>query len=354
MRVLHFDPGSARAASPSAVGIVATGHYLPARVVATDALGLPDPDELVRLTGVRSRHVAAPEEATSDLVIAACRAALTGFEEDAGGRPAIDRVLVATVTPDHPSPATAPLVQHGLGLDQVPAMDLSAACAGFVYALDLAARAVLTGDRAVLVGAGECRVRTLERAAPGVRVLFGDGAAAAVVGPLDAPSSERPAGRLPRLALVATALGADGRGHDAIRVAAGGSRRPASAETVADGLHALAMSDGPHVFFRAVEGFVDIAHALLREVSLAAADLALVVPHQPNLRILERVSRLMRVPLERFALEVDAIGNVGGASVGIALDRALRAGRVRPGDKVLLLTAGAGYTAAAALLEARP
>ncbi|MFO0746207.1 MAG: 3-oxoacyl-[acyl-carrier-protein] synthase III C-terminal domain-containing protein [Myxococcota bacterium] len=239
-------------------------------------------------------------------------------------------------------------MQHALELGPVPAMDLAAACAGFVYGLDLAARAVLTGDRAVLLAAGECRVRSLDRAAAGVRVLFGDGAAAAVIARGDDP--DLAAGGL-RLALVATALGADGAGHDAIRVEAGGSRQPASLETVAAGLHALAMVDGPHVFYRAVEGFVEIGRALLDPLGLTPADIDLIVPHQPNLRILERVARLMRLPLERFALEVADIGNVGGASVGIALDRALRAGRIGPGAKVVLLTAGAGYTAAAALLE---
>ena len=138
------------------------------------------------------RPVAPPELATSDLIIAAARPLPTSP----------DRVIVATVTPDHPSPATAPLVQHGLGLPHVPAFDVAAACAGFVYALDLAARAITCGDREVLVAAGECRFRTLEAAAPGVRVLFGDGAAAARI--TAAPTSLR---------LLATGLGADGSGH---------------------------------------------------------------------------------------------------------------------------------------------
>jgi len=325
------------------VAIVGTGHHLPATVVPTGAMGLSAPDDLLRLTGVATRHVAAPEEATSDLVIAACHdlARLDGGRVD---HAATDRLLVATVTPDHPSPATAPLVQHALGLDTVPALDVAAACAGFVYALDLAARGVMTGDRQVLVAAGECRARTLGRAQDGVRVLFGDGAAAALVARADPARA--------RLDLVATMLGADGSGHADVRVPAGGSRLPASAETVARGQHALAMRDGPHVFFRAVEGFVDLARRFLAALALDAASLDLIVPHQPNLRILERVARLMRVPLDRFALEVDTIGNVGGASVGIALDRAWRAGRIGPGARVLLLTAGAGYTAGAALCEA--
>lgn len=327
------------------VALTATGHHLPATIVPTDAMGLAAPDDLVRLTGVRTRHVAAPDEATSDLVIAACRA-LGSPVAPAPDLSQVDRLIVATVTPDHPSPATAPLVQHALGLDTIPAYDLSAACAGFVFALDAAARAVLTGDRAVLVAAGECRTRTLTAARDGVRVLFGDGASAALV--------SRAAPDEPGLVLSATMLGADGRGHADVRVEAGGSRLPASEDTVARGQHALAMADGPRVFFRAVEGFVELARRFLGELAIDPASLDLIVPHQPNLRILERVARLMRLPLDRFALEVEATGNVGGASVGIALDRAWRAGRIGPGARVLLLTAGAGYTAGAALVTSPP
>jgi 3-oxoacyl-[acyl-carrier-protein] synthase-3 len=317
--------------------IISTGHYLPEAVVPTSALGL-DTDELIRLTGVRSRHVASNDHATSDLVVEASRRAIAGTDV------AIDRVFVATVTPDHPSPATAPLVQDRLGLDRVPAMDLGAACAGFGYALDLAARCILSGDRGVLIGAGECRFRTLSDAAPGVRVLFGDGAGAAVVAPTGTSQGS--------LELVATLVGADGRGHAAIRVEAGGSRRPTTLDTVRAGQHSLRMEDGPQVFFQATEGLVQVAQDLMKPLGLTPKDIDLVVPHQPNLRILERVARLVRIPLDRFALEIETVGNVGGASALIALDRAWRSGRISPGDRVLLLTAGAGFTAAAAILEA--
>ena len=147
-----------RFAGPCVVG---TGHFLPGPPRATVDLGFPNPEELIRLTGIVSRHIADASLATSDLVVEASRALVAAHRSD------IDRVLVATVTPDHPSPATAPLVQHRLGLEQVPSLDVGAACAGYVYALDLAARAVATGDRMVLVGAGECRVRTLHHATDG-------------------------------------------------------------------------------------------------------------------------------------------------------------------------------------------
>jgi len=315
--------------------------HLPTTRVTTHALAAlmgVDGDALIRLTGILERPVAPPEHATSDLAIAALR----GLLDDAtpSRTSEIDRLILATVTPDHPSPATAPLVQHQLGLGHAPAFDIAAACAGFVYALDLAARALMTGDRAVLIAAAECRVRTLARATPGVRVLFGDGAVAALV-----------TGETTNLRLLATGLGADGRGHAAVRVEAGGSRLPTSTATLAEGLEALRMEDGAHVFMKATEAFITLADDFLNALGLTLDDIALVVPHQPNVRILERVARLLRLPPERLVITCDRLGNMGGASVGVALASALSEGRIHPGDKVLLLTAGAGYTAGAALLE---
>jgi len=327
------------------VWIEGTGSYLPARRETTTALFGEAAADLITLTGVESRHVAADDEATSDLL---CHALRPLTEAPDGSARPVDRLIVATVTPDHPSPGTAPLVAHRLGLGGPPAYDLTAACAGAIFALDDAARAIATGDRRVLVGAAECRFRTLQGAPPGVRVLFGDGAGALSVVGLGSATPPR----YPPLRLVATALSSDGSGYDAIKVPAGGSRMQTTPETIASGLNALTMEDGAHVFFKAVDGFTSIAADFLAAAGLSAADIDLVVPHQPNLRILERVSRRLRIPLERFQLEVPHIGNVGGASVLIALDRALRAGRIQPGQRVLLLTAGAGYTAGVALLQA--
>jgi 3-oxoacyl-[acyl-carrier-protein] synthase-3 len=320
------------------VRVERTSHYLPARVVTTEELFASEPGvaapDLVRLTGITKRHVAAPEEATSDLAAAAARP-LVG--------PPIQRLLLATVSPDHPSPGTAPLVQHALGLRDCPAADVVAACAGWVYALDLAARCVATGDERVLVVAAELRSRILDDATPGVRCLFGDGASAALVA--------RGPGAGPSLRLLATWLDADGAGHRAVRIEAGGTRVPTTADTLAKKLHTLRMEDGPMVFFGAVEGFVDVAGRLANGAGLAVRDVDLIVPHQANARILDRVARELDYPAERVVSIVAETGNVGGASCGIALDRALREGRIRPGARVMLLTAGAGFTAGAALLE---
>ena len=309
------------------VGLERVASHLPPRVVTTKEMFPNEAADLERLTGIRARHVARDDQATSDLAVLAAR--------DVIGAGPIDRVILATASPDHPTPPTAPLVQHTLGLPPCPAFDLGAACAGFVYAVDAAARAVLTGDTRVLVVAAESKSRALVDAAPGVRALFGDGACAATVA------------RGGQLRLDATLLLADGSGHGLVRTAAGGSRLPTSAATVRERKHVMAIEDGAHVFFSAVEGMTEIAQKLLDGVGLAASDVAWFVPHQANLRILERVQRLMDVPAERMVSIVGDVANVGGASAGIALASVWS--RLRPGERVLLFAAGAGFSAGAAL-----
>ena len=321
---------------PRRARIAGTGAYLPARVVTNEELvagGVPlTADEIVRLSGIRSRRWAAPDEATSDLAAAAGRAAL-----DRSGRADVERVVLATVSPDHPSPATACLVQHRLGLPQVPAYDVSAACSGFLFALDAAARAVDTGDEAVLAIAADVRSRFLDPSDRATCALFGDGAGAAVV-TSGAPN------------LAGIALASDGSGAGSVMVPAGGSREPASLETVTLRRHTIRMADGAQVYFQAVEGMAAMAGALLTDLGMRVADVDLVVPHQANKRILDRVARVLGVAEERVVVNVDRVGNISGATVPVALDEALRAGRAPAGSRVLLLAAGAGHTAAAALL----
>jgi 3-oxoacyl-[acyl-carrier-protein] synthase III len=323
------------------VRLAGTGRYLPERVVDNAALaemGAPlTPDEVVRLCGVESRRWAADGQATSDLAIAAGRAALTrsGLRDES-----ISRVLVGTVSPDYMSPACACLVQNGLGLPPVPAMDLTAACSGFLYALDVAARAVVTGDDAVLAVAADVRSRFVDLSDRGTCALFGDGAGAAVVVPGDDP----------RTGLVAIGLTADGSGAHSVYVPAGGSRRPASAESVAARAHTIQMKSGPAVYLAAVEGMLGTAAALLEAEGLSFEDIRWVVPHQPNKRILDRMGRLGGIPEGRIYKNIQRVGNISGATVAVALDEILSAGQAEVGDKLLLLAAGAGYTAGAALL----
>lgn len=324
---------------PRGVHLLATGSCLPQRIVANAdlvAAGAPLSDEeMVRLCGVRSRRWVADGEATSDLAIGAARAALSRLEG-----PTIDRVIVATVSPDHPSPATACLVQHALGLPPVPAYDVGAACSGFLYALDAAARAVATGQERVLAIAADVRSRYLDVADRATCALFGDGAGAAILGPGPAEGG-----------LLAIGLAADGAGAKAIFVPAGGSREPASAETVAAGRHSIRMPAGPQIYVHAVDGMLQVAEALLADLGLTFADVALMVPHQASYHVIRRLAWKAGLPLDKVHINVDRVGNISGATVAVGLDEALRGDRLRAGDKVLLVAAGAGYTAGAALYE---
>ncbi|MBM3271257.1 MAG: beta-ketoacyl-ACP synthase 3 [Candidatus Sericytochromatia bacterium] len=325
---------------PRGVRILTTGSYLPARVVSNQDLmdaGAPlSVEDILRLCGVRTRHWAGDGEATSDLAVAAARVALAGLEP---GR-AIDRILLGTVSPDHPSPATACLVQAALGLPPVPACDLVAACSGFLYVLDAAARAVDTGGEHVLAIAADVRSRYLDITDRATCALFGDGAGAAVLGPGPAGSG-----------LLGIGLAADGTGAGAIRVPAGGSREPASAATVAGGRHFIRMPDGPQIYVHAVSGMLEVASALLADLGLEFSDVALLIPHQANLHVLRRLAWKAGLDLARVHVNVDRVGNISGATVAVALDEALRSGKLQAGDKVLLVAAGAGYTAGAALYE---
>jgi 3-oxoacyl-[acyl-carrier-protein] synthase III len=330
------------ARSGGGVRLRSTGSYLPSRVVTNDelaGLGTPlSPDEIVKLCGIRQRHWAADDEATSDLATKACEAAMARAEMIGAD---IDRLIVGTVSPDHMSPSAACFVQRALGMGKAPALDVTASCSGFLYALDIAARGVLTGDRAALACAADVRSRFLDLGDRATAALFGDGAGAAVVVPAK-----------PGEGILGIGLAADGQGARSVYVPAGGSRAPATAATVAGRQHTICMQEGPEVYLSAIEGMIEAAETLLSALEKTWDDVDLVVPHQPNRRILDRIVKLARLPAEKVFVNVERIGNVSGATCAIALDQAIDEGRVRAGSRVLLLAAGAGYTAGAALLVA--
>lgn len=326
--------------APAGVAIRSVGAYLPARVVTNEELvraGAPfAAEEIEKLTGIRERHWAADDEATSDLASRACGQAIARAGVEAAS---IDRLVVATVSPDHMSPSAACFVQRRLGLGRAPAFDVTASCAGFLYALDLAARSIVSGDARVLAVAADVRSRFVDPTDRATCALFGDGAGAALLeaGP-------------PGTGLVGIGLAADGRGVHSVYVPAGGSRLPASEQTVRDRAHAIKMEEGPQVYLAAIEGMADTATALLAALEMRIDDIALVVPHQPNRRILDRLARVMRIDSDRIFVNVERTGNMSGASCAVAFDEALRSGRLRAGDRVLLLAGGAGYTAGAAVV----
>jgi len=322
--------------------ILGTGSYAPERILTNDHLSkmVDTSDEWIRArSGIRERRIAGPHEATSDLAVQAGRRALA----DAGlTHSDIDLLVVATVTPDHPMPSAACVVQHKLGLPSSAAcFDVNAACSGFIYALDIACAMVGSGryHRALVIGA-EKLSGVVDWKDRGTCMLFGDGAGAAVVG----------ASKTPGVGLLGTRLGSLGEDAHLLYVPAGGSRMPASAKTFANGDHFVKMK-GKEVFKLAVRVMEEAARDILEQHGLSANQIGLVIPHQANLRIIEAIAQYLELPVERFFVNVDRYGNTSAASIPIAMDEARRLGRIRPGDITLLVAFGAGLTYGSALIR---
>ncbi|MGA6828001.1 beta-ketoacyl-ACP synthase III [Nitrospira sp. NS4] len=319
--------------------ITGTGSYAPARIMTNaDLEGLvATSDEWIReRTGIRERHIAATGEACSDLAVQAGKRALAA----AGVAPAdLDMILVATCTGDYPLPATACLVQYQLGATKAAACDLAAACCGFVYALSVADAYVRTGMKHVLVIGSEVMSAITDWTDRNTCVLFGDGAGAAVI---SASDGER--------GILSTHLRSDGALCDLIAVPAGGSRQPASEKVVGERLQYIKMK-GNETFKVAVRSLEEIARETLAANQLTIDALDLYVPHQANMRILNAVSDRLGLPKEKIMLNLDRYGNTSAASIPIALDEAVRAGRVKDGSLVMLGAFGAGLTWASALIR---
>ncbi|MEQ1628858.1 MAG: beta-ketoacyl-ACP synthase III [Nitrospira sp.] len=319
--------------------IAGTGSYTPSRVMTNTELErmVATSDDWIReRTGIRERHIAASGEACSDLAVQAGRRALAAAGLAASD---LDLILVATCTGDYPLPATACLVQHQLGATKAAACDLSAACCGFVYALSVADAYVRTGMRHVLVIGSEVMSAITDWSDRNTCILFGDGAGAAVV---SASEGER--------GILSTHLRSDGSLCELITVPAGGSRTPLSEQVVAERTHFIKMK-GNETFKVAVRTLEEIARETLAANHLQVEDLDLYVPHQANMRILKAVMERLGLPLEKVMLNLEQYGNTSAASIPIALDEAVRAGRVRDGSLVMLGAFGAGLTWASALIR---
>jgi len=297
-------------------------------------------DEWIRSrSGIRERRIAAPDEASSDMGVIAARRALA----DAGVDPAeIDLLVVATITPDLPMPACACFIQQKLGLPTATAcFDLNAACSGFIYALDTAAAMIGSGRyRKALVVGVEKLSAIVDWQDRTTCVLFGDGGGAAVLGP--SLNGEH--------GLLGTRLGCYSESTDALCIPRGGSRAPQTAESIAARDHCIRMR-GKEVFKLAVRGMDEAARDILEHCGVRADQIALVIPHQANYRIIEAIADYLGLPMDRFFCNVDRYGNTSAASIPIALDEARRAGRIRPGDLVLLVAFGAGLTYGSALIR---
>lgn len=313
--------------------IIGTGSHLPEKVLTNADLEkiVDTSDEWIRSrTGIRSRHIAAEGELTSDLALPAAQKAL----QSAGVAAAdIDMIIVATTTPDMIFPSTACILQSKLGIAGCPAFDLQAVCSGFVYALSTADLFIRAGQaKKVLVVGAEVYSRILDWNDRGTCVLFGDGAGAVVLAASDTPG------------ILATRLHADGRHKDQLSVpgsVCGGKvwGRP------------FVHMDGGSVFRFAVRVFEEVAHEVLDQAGLKVSDLDWFVPHQANIRIMEATARRLGLPVEKVIATVDHHGNTSAASIPLALDEAVRDGRIRPGQTLLLEAVGGGFTWGAVLLR---
>jgi len=342
------------------IGILGLGAYAPERVMENAEWSeyVDTTDEWIRTrTGIERRRIAAPEETTATMAVDAARRAL----DDAGMEPEeVDEIIVATDTPEVYIPDTASFVQTLLGTRKVPAYDLAGSgCAGFLQALDVARSRVLSGKRRVLVCGVELLSRLMNWSDRSTAVLFGDGAGAVVVGPLEDQVEGEHESR--GAELVATVAGTDGSRWDILCLEAGGTRRPLfftgadrspGARPEGGGeFHDSIFMNGREVFREAVAHMVEASRQVLEAAGRTVRDLAMVVPHQANMRIIQAVSKALEVGMDRVFVNVQDYGNTGSASIPLALSQARDAGRIHPGDLVLLTSFGAGFHWAATLVR---
>lgn len=321
--------------------ILGTGRYLPEKVLTNfdlEKLVETSNDWIIERTGIRERHVAADHEASSDMASEAAKRALKASGVDARD---IDLIIVSTVTPDMPLPATAMFVQQNIGARaDCPGFDLSAACAGFIYGLSLADSMIKSGSaRYVLLVGVELLTRVMNWKDRTTCVLFGDGAGAVILGPSAGD------GR----GILSTHIYADGSLAGALCIPGGGSRLPNTPETLAEGKHLVHMI-GKDVFKFAVKALASASNTAIEHNGLRPEDIHKVVPHQANIRIIEGVSKRCGIPMERFYINIDRIGNTSSASIPIALDEALEAGAIEAGNNIVFCALGGGIAWGSALV----
>ena len=326
----------------SGVSVLGTGSYLPARVMTNAELEkfVETSDEwITSRTGIKERRIAGEGEHTSDLGAAAARAAL----EQAGILAAeVDLILCATASPDMFFPATACIIQSQIGAHKAAAMDISAACSGFLYALEMA-RHMITGGAiryALIVGAEKLSAM-VDWTDRNTCVLFGDGAGAVVLG---ARLEGRGAG------IVTTYMASDGNYGNILGVPGGGTRCPITRENLDQRLDTIKMM-GKETFKQAVSAMTNACMEALERTGLSINDIACIIPHQANFRIIAPIADRLKGPEDKFFLNLAVYGNTGAAAVAIALDEAHRAGRFGPGDKVLLVVFGSGLPWASAIID---
>lgn len=327
---------------PQGVTLSGVGHYLPSEVVDNAQLiresGLPiTPEWIAKRIGVLQRHRVTSEQVTSDLALEAAHMAL----KNAGLNPEdINAIILSTISPDHPNPSTACALQAKLGLGQshIPCVDISAACSGFIYGLDMASRYVQTEMQHVLLVSAEIRSRFINPQDPSTYPIFGDGAAAVVVSRGDSH-------------IKGVRSMADGQGYLSVYIPAGGSAKPASLATVENLEHFIHMNNGQKIFFEVVEGMSSYAQRFLADCGLTLEDIDCVIAHQANLHILKEVQRRLKLPDEKMLITIQQTGNTSSASIPIALSQAVQSGQITSGSTLLMVAAGAGHTMGLAVVK---
>lgn len=322
--------------------VAGTGMCVPPQVLTNaDLERMVDTSDqwIVERTGIRERHIALPHQATTDLAEVASRQAL----ENAGIKPdEIDLIILCTVGPDRVVPPSACELQHRLGANSAAAFDLNAACSGFLYGLAVADQFIATGAyRTVLVVGAETLSRLTDYTDRSTCVLFGDGAGAVVLVPSSTDGG-----------ILSFCLGSDGSGADLLQVPAGGSRMPASRETVENRLHFIKMK-GNEVFKLAVRGMVRSVDEALKKAGLARSEIDWIIPHQANRRIIEATAERLGVPKDHVIVNIDRHGNTAAASIPMALAEAVGSGLIKDGQIVVMVGFGAGLTWGSVVLQWR-
>ena len=317
----------------TAVGFLGLGYYVPEKIITNfDLEKMVDTSNewIVERTGVKTRHVAAPEQATSDLAFIAAQRALEDAKLSAED---IDLIVVGTESPDMKFPSVACILQDKLGAKNAAAFDLAAGCSGFVYACGIASQTIASGlYKHVLVVGAETLSRILNWHDRNTCILFGDGAGAAVLGPVE-----------DGYGILSIDLGADGAGGKFLNMPAGGSRKPASHETVDAQEHFIHMV-GAEVFKFAVKVMGRSTLHALEKAGLTKADIDLLVPHQANMRIIASAAKRLKLSEDKIMVNLDKYANTSGASIPIALCEARDQGRIHKGDNVVMVGFGAGLT----------
>jgi 3-oxoacyl-[acyl-carrier-protein] synthase-3 len=326
--------------SSLSASIIGTGSYVPDKVLTNadlERLVETNDEWIVTRTGIRERRIAAPEQTTSDLAAEAAKAAML----NAGVSPEeIDMIIVATVTPDMFFPSTACFVQTKIGAKNAVCFDVSAACSGFLFALETARQFIASGTRRTVLVIGAEKLSTIvDWSDRNTCVLFGDGAGAAIL-------RHKPGAR----GMLHTHMGSDGNLSEILYIPGGACRTPVTAENAALRLNTIKMN-GKETYKQAVTAMLDAGNRVLEAGGIRAEELACIIPHQANARIIEAIADRMHIPLDRFLINLDRFGNTSAAAVAIALDEANRTGRMKEGDYILLVVFGGGLTWAGSLIQ---